>query len=166
MLASEKFIVRAQVLKLGPDQTLLAFAIAWIAKFALKLDAELQIVTLESAETALVANYEGVLLKVAGKNFVNSAVHKCIRLPEVAALLSGPLRDLAIGSGSSERLELLARYDALMTIAAILEVQGKTEIQEDIDPSLFVHESMEFHKWLMGLVSERLKEAPLAAWTT
>lgn len=166
MQASEKFIVRAQVLKLGPDQTLLAFVIAWLAKFALKLDAELQLVALESAENTLIANYEGVLLWVSGKNFINSEVHTRLRLPQVVALLFGPLRDLAIGSESAERLELLSRYDALMTKAAILEAQGKSAFDEDIDPSLFVHESMEFQKWLMGLVSERLKEYPLAAWTT
>jgi hypothetical protein len=165
MKAFEKLIVRAQVIKLGPDQILLAFAIAWIAKYALKLNTQLELVALEGADSSRMANYEGVLLQMDDAEFANSEVHECLRLPEVAKLLQGPLGDLALGSGTGVRQEFLAHYDVLMEQAGVLFRQGKTEDSDSyIDPSVFVHASMVFHRWLMGLVSERLKTHSLAAW--
>ena len=163
MKASEKLIVRAQVVKLGPDQVLLAFAIAWIAKYALNLKVELQIAALESANSSRLANYEGVLLEVDEADFARSDVHERIRLREVAKLLQGPLRDLALGSGSLERQEMLRRYDVLIEQAGVLLIQEKSELH-DLDTSVFVQESMEFHRWLMKLVDDRLKPHSLATW--
>jgi len=164
MKAFDKLVTRAQVIKLGPDQVLLAFAIAWIAKFKLQMNTELQLVALETSRDHLMANYEGVLLGLDDEDFANSDTRKRIRLQEVAKLLrSGPLQDLALGAGTPERDELLERFEVLMAQAQMLFAHP-TEDFNDLDSSVFVLESVAFQKWLMSRIDERLKSQPLLAW--
>lgn len=162
MKASEKLVVRAQVLKMGPDQMLLAFMIGWIAKHCLRLTTELQIVYLERAEDCLMANYEGILLGLNDSQFINSEVHERLYLNHIAKLLQGPFCDLAIGAGTEVRMELLKRYNELHQQAVILFAQYGDPVE--LDTSLFVEESAKFATWLMKVVEVRFRMIDASCW--
>ena len=156
--------VRAQMCKLGADGVLLATAIAWISQTVLKIRTTFEIVALQPSADRLMGNYEEVLLGLDDAAFVNSRVHRGLQLERISQLLhTGPLHDLALGSRSILRQELLRRTDALKNEAHALTGSGRDR-EADVNPALFTEPAAELQSWLWLLVSERLQVYDVSAW--